>query len=113
MRKTPLATVATLILGLATSPLALGNEIDDRGYRNCIKALGSEFRTEGLVVDRQIFIQKSAHQKTYFMNGYVWDDSDRARVKLACITSTSGRNVESLVTDSGEYYLEQGGVASR
>lgn len=110
MKKTLLAT---LLVGVAVSPLAIASEMDDRGYRNCIKALGSEFSSEGLVVDRQIFIQKSDEQKTYFMNGWLWDATDRSRVKLACITSTNGRHVESLVTNTGEYYLDQGAIVSR
>lgn len=111
--KKSLITTSILALGIAAMPAAFAGEIDNRGHANCVKAMETEFSKDGLLVDRQIFIKKSEDQRVYFLNGYVWTAGDRARIRVACSTSSNGRQVQNFAADLGEYYLDQGALASR
>ena len=111
--KKSLITTSILALGITATPAAFASEIDNRGHSNCTKAMETEFSKDGLTVDRQIFIKKNEDQRIYFLNGYVWNAGDRARIRVACSTSSNGRKVQNFVSDRGEYYLDQGALASR
>lgn len=109
-----IAAIIATTIGIWAGPALASSEVDARGYRNCEQALSQEFRGDGLAVKRRYYLEKSADEKTYFINGTVWAaDDSRTSVRLSCRTSANGRLVLGLETDFGKYTMDDTGIAIR
>lgn len=92
------------LLGAAffTSSAFAGTYIDDRGYKECERSLSKDFGDAGLTFERQFMVKRSAEERTFFINGYVWNEAGaRAQISSTCVTTPNGRDVLQLDTDLG------------
>ena len=105
-------TGVVLTLGVATVASAAGVSAE-RGFERCAGELETEFKGNGLVLDRTYLLKKSTASKTYYINGNVWDvNGERQDLRTSCVTDSSGKNVTALTTDSGRYVSRES-VATR
>ena len=97
--------LAGVVLALGVVSLASASSIvTERGFKNCESELTSEFRNEGLVLDRAYLVKKRADSTTYYINGNVWDaNGNRQELRTSCVTDSGGNNITALTTDSGRY----------
>lgn len=94
------------LLGAAffTSSAFAGTYIDDRGYKECERSLTKNFGDAGLTFERQFMVKRGASERTFFINGYVWNDAgSRAPISSTCITTSNGRDILKLDTDLGDH----------
>jgi hypothetical protein len=99
--------IALSLFGAAflTSGAFAGTHIDDRGYRVCERSLTKDFGDAGLAFERQYMVKRSESERTFFINGYVWNDAgDRAQISSTCVTTPNGRDILKLDTDQGDHF---------
>lgn len=105
-------TGVVLTVGVATIATA-STAATERGFKKCEAELNTEFRGNGLVIDRAYLVKKGADSTTYYINGNVWDaNSERQDLRTSCVTDLRGKNVTALSTDSGRF-VSRNSVAAR
>jgi hypothetical protein len=98
------------LLGAAffTSSAFAGTYIDDRGYKECERSLTKDFGDAGLTFERQYMVKRSAAERTFFINAYVWNEAgNRAQVSSTCVTTPNGRDILKLETDFGGHVVAE------
>ena len=90
-----------LIAFSAMSEARAGTLADQRGFEAC----SSEFRaaSDGLVTARYHYVDKSAGDPRFYINGTRWEAGERATVKMACDTARNGLSVLATEISAGRY----------
>jgi len=108
--KTLLLTAAAALLFTAG---ASASTIDERGYQACEDRIVSEFKDEGVMLNRRYYFTRSEDGRTYYINGAIWNDGKRVAGRAACKTTANGREVVEFRTDFGSYVLDGTAIVAR
>ena len=74
------------------------------GYKTCLKQADQE--SNGLVPSRYYLIDKSGKTTLYYINATRWEDGTRSTVRVACETSTRGKNLLTSSIEQGRFENE-------
>ena len=105
-------TLAAALSAISLAPLAEArpsSHSELRGLENCMDAAADE----GMETNpgRTYYIQKEDGENNYFINGFAWQNGDRVPLRIACTTSSNGRQLVSLDFAEGRYSNRSRGVA--
>jgi len=102
-----------LAAAFISSSATAGTFIDDRGYKECEQLLTKEFSDSGLTFERQYMVKRSDSARTFFINGFVWNQAgEREQIGSTCVTTPNGRSVLDLESDLGNHVAAEEILAS-
>ncbi len=103
-QSTPLIAAIALAASVSMIPQAearSSSHAELRGYQNCLEAASDE--GVSLYPSRTYLIKQTSSENHYFINGYQWQNGERQPLRVACETSTSGRQLVNVEVANGRY----------
>ncbi|MEZ5558659.1 MAG: hypothetical protein R3E86_08985 [Pseudomonadales bacterium] len=95
---------AVLLAGLAAPADArVSTSKELAGYHACLDAAADSH--SGLVAKRFYYTAQSGDNRTYYINASAWENGNRVALRIACATSTDGRELLSVSSAEGRYAL--------
>lgn len=96
-----LALSAGLLLPAAANFPTRSSLAESRGYQSCSEA--AQRAVEIRYLDSDYYIYEYEDTRRYYMNGFALLDGASTAVKIACLTSVNGHQIEDFSIGPGEY----------
>jgi len=102
MNKIAVTAFTTTALAFSVAAEArTSSETEFRGYTTCVEY--ADDRSNGLVPEREYFINKNDKITQYFINATRWEEGERNAIRVACETAERGQKLVSASIENGRY----------